>query len=245
MTGMGKNGMGHGIKALVFDVFGTLVDWRGSIAREGEAWGRPRGLAVDWAAFADAWRAAYHPSMDKVRRGERPWTMLDTLHRETLDRLLDQFGITGLDEAEKDHWNRVWHRLTPWPDTVPGMLALKPHFTLATLSNGNVALLLNMAKRAGMPFDTILSAELCRHYKPDPEVYRMAYGLLGLQPHEVMMTAAHNSDLVAASQQGLRTAFFARPTEYGPAQVKDKAAEHAFDFVATDLVDLARQLRAI
>lgn len=237
--------MGHGIKALVFDVFGTLVDWRGSIVREGEAWGQARGVSVDWAAFADAWRGAYHPSMDRVRRGERPWTMLDDLHRETLDRLLGEFGLTGLDAADKDHWNRVWHRLTPWPDTVPGLLALKPHFALATLSNGNVALLLNMAKHAGMPFDTILSAELCRHYKPDPEVYRMAYGLLGLAPHEVLMTAAHNSDLVAASKEGLRTAFFPRPTEYGPAQVKDKQADHRFDFVATDLVDLARQLGAI
>lgn len=237
--------MSHGIKALVFDVFGTLVDWRSSIAREGEAWGRQHGLSVDWAAFADAWRKAYHPSMDKVRKGERPWTILDTLHRETLDRLLDEFGIRGLSEADKDHWNRVWHRLRPWPDTVPGMLALKPQFILGTLSNGNVALLLNMARNAGMPFDTILSSELCRHFKPDPEMYRMAYTLLGLQPHEVLMTAAHNSDLLAASRQGLRTAFFPRPGEYGPSQVKDKKAEHAFDFVATDLVDLARQLRAI
>ena len=237
--------MGHGIKALVFDVFGTLVDWRGSIVREGEAWGRGRGISVDWAAFADAWRGAYHPSMDRVRRGDRPWTKLDDLHRETLDRLLAEFGLAGLDEAEKDHWNRVWHRLTPWPDTVPGLLALKPRFALATLSNGNVALLLNMAKHAGMPFDTILSAELCGHYKPDPEVYRMAYGLLGLEPHEVLMTAAHNSDLVAASKEGLRTAFFPRPTEYGPTQVKDKQADHRFDFVATDLVDLARQLGTI
>ncbi|BBK43220.1 haloacid dehalogenase [Allostella vacuolata] len=237
--------MTHGIKALVFDVFGTLVDWRGSVAREGQAWGAARGIDIDWFAFADAWRGAYHPSMDKVRKGERPWTILDVLHRETLDRLLDQFGITGLGEEDKDHWNRVWHRLTPWPDTVPGMLALKPKFILATASNGNVALLLNMAKNAGMPFDTILSAELCRHYKPDPEMYQSTYTFLGLQPHEVLMTAAHNSDLVAASKQGLRTAFFPRPTEYGPAQVKDKQADHAFDFVATDLLDLARQLRAV
>ncbi|BBK32213.1 2-haloacid dehalogenase [Stella humosa] len=237
--------MGHGIKALVFDVFGTLVDWRNSVAREGEAWGGPRGLKVDWYAFADAWRGAYHPSMDKVRKGERPWTILDILHRETLDRLLDQFGITGLTEDEKDHWNRVWHRLTPWPDTVPGLLALKPKFILATASNGNVGLLLNMAKNAGMPFDTILSAELCQHYKPDPVMYRSLYTFLGLKPHEVLMTAAHNSDLVAASKQGLSTAFFPRPTEYGPAQEKDKKAEHDFTFVATDLIDLARQLRAI
>ena len=237
--------MAMDIKALVFDTFGTLVDWRSSIIAEGEAWTRARGDKVDWAAFADAWRARYHPAMDRVRRGERPWVKLDVLHRESLDALLPEFGITGWSEDDKDHWNRVWHRLEPWPDTVPGMLALKRKFILSPMSNGNVALLLNMAKRAGMPFDTILSAEVVRHYKPDPETYRMAPELLGLRPDQVLMTAAHNGDLVSASKEGLRTAFFPRPTEYGPKQVKDKKAEHAFDFVATDVVDLARQLGAI
>ncbi|MCC7276325.1 MAG: haloacid dehalogenase type II [Alphaproteobacteria bacterium] len=236
--------MAHGIKALVFDVFGTLVDWRGSIIREGEAWGRERGLTVDWAGFADAWRGAYHPSMNRVRKGERPWANIDTLHRESLEALLPKFGLEGMSEADKDHWNRVWHRLDPWPDTVPGMLALKPRMILAPMSNGNVALLLNMARRAGMPFDTILSAELVRHYKPDPETYQQAPQFLGLKPSEILMTAAHNSDLVAASRQGLRTAFFPRH-EYGPHQVRDFKAEHDFDFVATDLIDLARQLGTI
>ena len=237
--------MAMDIKALVFDTFGTLVDWRSSIIAEGEAWTRARGDKVDWAAFADAWRARYHPAMDRVRKGERPWAKLDVLHRESLDALLPEFGITGWSEDDKDHWNRVWHRLEPWPDTVPGMLALKRKFILSPMSNGNVALLLNMAKRAGMPFDTILSAEVVRHYKPDPETYRMVPELLGLRPDQVLMTAAHNGDLVSASKEGLRTAFFPRPTEYGPQQVKDKKAEHAFDFVATDVVDLARQLGAI
>jgi len=235
--------MNHGIKAAVFDVFGTLVDWRSSIIREGEAWGRARGIRVDWPAFADAWRGLYKPSMDRVRRGEQPWANIDELHREALERLLVTFGIDGLGEDEKDHWNRVWHRLDPWPDTVPGMTLLRRDLILGTLSNGNVALLLNMAKRAGMPFDVILSAELCRHYKPDPEVYRMSYTLLGLKPEQVMLVAAHNGDLLAAASHGLRTAFLPRPAEYGPTQRTDLRAEHAYDYVVTDVVDLARQMR--
>ena len=232
------------VKALTFDVFGTVVDWRSSIIKEGEALGARKGLKIDWVAFADAWRGGYAPAMDRVRSGALPWTKIDALHRMTLDRLLAEFGIQGLDEAERDQFNRAWHRLAPWPDSVAGLTRLRRRYVLATLSNGNVSLLTNMAKAAGLPWDCILSAELCRHYKPDPETYQMAVELLSLQPHEVMLVAAHNSDLVAAAAQGLRTAFIARPTEYGPNQTKDLRAEHDFDVVARDLGDLADQIAA-
>lgn len=231
-----------GIKALTFDVFGTVVDWRGSIIRELEAFGRTRGLAADWAGLTDEWRAGYQPAMNRVRTGAQPWTNIDALHRQTLDQLLGQFRITGLSEADKQHLNRVWHRLEPWPDSVAGLARLKRKFVLATLSNGNVALLVNMAKAAGLPWDCVLSAELFQHYKPDSEVYLGAARLLGLEPREVMMVAAHNGDLTAAASYGLRTAFVARPGEYGPRQSRDFKAEHAFDAVATDLEDLAAQL---
>ena len=232
------------VKALTFDVFGTVVDWRSSIIAETEAFGREKGIAIDWAALVDAWRAGYQPAMQRVRTGELPWTKLDALHRMTLDRLLREFGVSGLSEAEIDWLNRAWHRLKPWPDSVAGLTRLRRRFTLATLSNGNVSLLADMAKAGGLLWDCILSAEIARHYKPDPEAYRMAVELLSVEPHEVMMVAAHNSDLVAAAAEGLRTAFVARPTEYGPRQVKDLKAEHAFDVVARDFGDLADQLAA-
>jgi 2-haloacid dehalogenase len=230
------------IKALTFDVFGTVVDWRGSIIREGEAFGRARGLAVDWARFADAWRGLYQPQMDRVRNGEIPWTRLDDLHRMSLDRLLVQFGIQGLSEVDIDHLNRVWHRLDPWPDAVPGLMRLKRRFILATLSNGNVALLVNMAKRAGLPWDAILGAEVARHYKPQPEAYLTTADMLGLKPEQCLMVAAHNGDLGSASKVGLRAAFVPRPSEYGPNRTKDLAPERAWDVVAKDFVDLADQL---
>ena len=160
-----------GVKALTFDVFGTVVDWRGSIIKEGGALGAAYGLDVDWAAFADAWRGGYAPSMARVRNGELPWTNIDALHRMILDDLLEKWGITGMSEEDKQHWNRVWHRLTPWPDSVAGLTRLRQHYVLATLSNGNMALLTNMAKHGGLPWDCILSAEIMRHYKPDPETY--------------------------------------------------------------------------
>ena len=231
-----------GVQALTFDVFGTVVDWRGSIIREGEALGAAHGLEVDWAAFADAWRGGYRPSMARVRSGELPWTNLDTLHRMILDELLDTFGIRTLSEADKQHWNRVWHRLTPWPDAVPGLTRLRQHYVLATLSNGNVALLTNMAKHGGLPWDCILSAEIMRHYKPDPETYLGAAELLGLQPSEVMMVAAHESDLKAAQAVGLHAAFVSRPLEYGPGVEVDTAPDPAFDVHARDFNDLADQL---
>jgi 2-haloacid dehalogenase len=232
------------VKALVFDVFGTVVDWRGSIIEEGKAWGKAKGITVDWARFADQWREGYAPSMAKVRRGEMPWTNLDHLNRSLLEELLKEFHIEGLSEEEKDHWNRVWHRLKPWPDSIAGLTRLKKRYTIATLSNGNVALLSNMAKHAGLPWDLILSAELVRHYKPDREVYLSAADLLELKPEQVMMCAAHASDLTAARSFGLRTGFIHRPGEFGNADKADDARQGDFDMVSRDIVDLASKLGA-
>jgi 2-haloacid dehalogenase len=230
------------VQALTFDVFGTVVDWRSSIIREGEALGRARGLRVDWAKFADAWRGLYQPQLERVRSGAQPWTKLDDLHRAALDRLLVDFAITGLGEAEIDHLNRAWHRLDPWPDTVPGLVRLKRRYILATLSNGNVALIVNMARRAGLPWDAVLGAEVARHYKPQPEAYLTTAALLGLRPDQCLMVAAHNGDLAAASTVGLRTAFVPRPTEHGPGQAGDVKPARAWDVVADSFVDLAARL---
>jgi len=231
-------------KALVFDTFGTVVDWRGSIIAEGARWGEAKNLTIDWAHFADRWRAGYGPSMEKVRKGELPWTKLDDLHRMVLDQLLIEFKITGLSEQEKDHWNRVWHRLKPWPDSVAGLTRLKKKYTIAPLSNGNVALLTDMGKFAGLPWDAILSAELFRHYKPDREVYLGAAEILGLKPEETMMAAAHAGDLKAAHALGLQTGFIYRPDEYGPGGRADKAKPGDFDVVAANIIDLASKLGA-
>ncbi len=228
--------------ALLFDVFGTVADWRSSLIRDLSAWGRERGRDADWPGLADAWRAAYAPSMDRVRRGEQAWTNLDALHRASLEQLAPRFGLGGLDEDALDWLTRAWHRLQPWPDSVPGLARLKRRFIVGTLSNGNVALLTNMAKRAGLPWDVVLSAELFRHYKPDPEVYLGAAALLGLAPAEVMLCAAHNSDLAAARSLGLGTAFIARPTEHGPNQARDGAAEQAWDFMTDSVLTLADRL---
>ena len=230
------------IKALTFDVFGTVVDWRTGITEEGRALGRDKGIDADWEAFADAWRGKYQPSMSRVREGKIPWTNLDSLHRQSLEELLEEFGITELDDGEKDHLNRAWHRLPAWPDSVEGLARLKQKYVLATLSNGNVALLVNMAKHAGLPWDAVLGAELARHYKPQPESYLITAELLGLAPHECALVAAHNDDLVAAGALGFRTAFVARPTEYGPDQNTNLKAEHEFDIVAKSFIDLADQL---
>lgn len=230
------------VKALAFDVFGTVVDYRSTIIREGEALNAAKGLAVDWARFADAWRGRYGPNMERVMHGELPWTNLDGLHRLALDELLVEFGVSGLSEDEKAHLNRVWHRLEPWPDTVQGLLRLKARYILATLSNGNVALLVNMAKHSGLPWDVIFSAELVRAYKPDPRTYWMVGSLLGLEPSEVMLVAAHQSDLWAAQAQGLRAAFVPRPLEFGPENPPDPTPDPAFDIVASDFLDLAAQL---
>jgi 2-haloacid dehalogenase len=231
------------IGALVFDVFGTVVDWRSSVIAEGTARGARLGLTVDWAAFADDWRAGYPRAMDEVRRGVLPWTNIDGLHRRILDRLLAERGIV-LDEAEAAEFNRVWHRLDPWPDSVEGLARLKAKFPIATLSNGHVRLLLDMARHAGLPWDAIFSAELFGHYKPDPETYLGACRLLDLPPERVLMVAAHPSDLRGARAAGLKTAYVARPLERGPGGPMEPWTEGEFDVVARDFVDLARQLGA-
>jgi 2-haloacid dehalogenase len=228
--------------ALIFDVFGTVVDWRGSIIREGRALGRKKKIAADWDAFADAWRAGYKPAMARVRSGELPWMSIDQLHRMILDGLLAQFGLDELTENELDQLNRVWHRLDPWPDARKGLVLLKRRHVIATLSNGNVALLVNMAKHGRLPWDTVLSAELFRHYKPDPEAYLGAAAMLGFEPSEVLMVAAHKDDLRAAQACGLGTAFVGRPREKGPKVKVDVKPETDFDFNAKDFVDLARRM---
>jgi 2-haloacid dehalogenase len=232
------------VKALVFDVFGTVVDWRTSVTKELEALGKRKGFAVDGAKFADAWRAGYGPSMNRVRTGELPWTKLDVLHRLTLDKILVEFGIAGLTEAETDALNRSWHRLRPWPDSVTGLTRLKKKFVVAPLSNGNISLMTDMAKHAGLPWDCILGAELVRHYKPDREVYQSAADFLDLKPAEVMMVAAHLGDLRAAQTVGLKTAFVTRPLEFGPTRKPDLKADFPVDISAKDFNDLAGQLGA-
>jgi 2-haloacid dehalogenase len=232
------------LKALVFDVLGTVVDWRTSVAQEVEELARRKRLTVDGAKFADAWRAGYRPSLDRVRTGELPWTKLDRLHRMTLDRILVDFGITGLSETETDALNRAWHRLRPWPDAVAGLTRLKKRFIIAPLSNGNVSLMTNLAKHSGLPWDCILGAELARHYKPDREVYQSAADFLDLEPAEVMMVAAHSGDLRAAKDVGLRTAFVTRSLEYGANGKPDLKADSPVDISATDFNDLATQLAA-
>ena len=190
------------------------------------------------------WRDGYAPAMDRVRKGELPWTKLDALHRMVLEETLKEFGINGLTEEEKDHWNRVWHRLKPWPDSVAGLTRLKKKYTIAPLSNGNVSLLADMAKNAGLPWDLILSAELARHYKRDREAYLTAVELLSLKPGEVMMAAAHSDDLNAARSNGLRTGFIYRPDERGPGGKADHAKPGEFDIIARDMTDLASQMGA-
>ena len=232
------------VKALVFDVFGTVVDWRTSVAREVEDLARRKNVKVDGTKFADAWRAGYAPSMNRVRSGELPWTKLDDLHRMILDKLLIDFGVTGLSETETDAFNRAWHRLRPWPDTVAGLTRLKKKFTLAPLSNGNIALMTDLAKHSGLPWDCILGAELVRHYKPDREVYQSAADFLNLKPADVLMVAAHLGDLRAAKGVGLRTAFVPRPLEYGPSGKPDLKPDSSVDLTAKDFNDLASQLGA-
>ena len=228
--------------AIVFDTFGTVVDWRTSLITELTAFGAQRGISADWTGLVDAWRAAYHPSMDRVRNGELPWTRLDDLHRASLDKLVVDFGVKGLNEADMDHINRGWHRLYPWADSVPGLTRLKSRFIIGPLSNGNVSLLLNMAKHSGIPWDMIFGSDLFGHFKPDPETYLGVARLLDLAPGQVMLAAAHNNDLGAAKSCGLMTAFFPRPGEYGPNQKLDFAPDGTWDYVAKNIEDLAVQL---
>ncbi len=229
-------------RAIVFDVFGSVVDWRTSLIDELTAFGRERGIEGDWVKLTDDWRGEYMPSMKRVYKGELPWTRLDDLHRASLEKLVAEQGIKGLTPDDLAHMTRGWHRLKPWPDSVAGLTRLKSRFIIAPLSNGNLSLLLNMAKNAGLPWDTVLGSDLFGHYKPSPENYLGAARLLDLEPGEVMMAAAHNGDLKASQKLGLMTAFFARPTEYGPHQQYDFEPTGEWDYVARDIEDLARQL---
>src|ERR1700750_2069713 len=214
------------VKALVFDVFGTVVDWRTSLIDDFTKWSKTRGVEADWTALVDGWRAVYTASMDDVRQHpERGYVILDVLHRRSLEKLVEQLGIKGLSDADLHHLTMGWHRLHPWPDSVAGLTRLKKKFIISPLSNGNVALLTNMAKFTGLPWDLVMSAELFEHYKPDPETYLGAAKLLCLKPEQGVMVAAHNNDLKAAQKLGLKTAFVARPTEYGPLQKRDFEAD--------------------
>ena len=223
---------------LAFDVFGTVVDWHGSIAREVQAL-RPK---VDGSAFARAWRAGYQPAMRRVRSGELGWTLIDDLHRLILDQLLEPFDLVDLSEAEKRHLNKAWHRLDPWPEVVTGLARLKSRYTICTLSNGNIGLLTDMAKRAGLPWDCILSAEVFRAYKPDRATYLGVAKVFDLDPGDVMLVAAHQDDLAAARACGLQSAYIERATEFGLDQLKDVSANAANTWHAKDFQHLADQL---
>ncbi|VUD62006.1 unnamed protein product [Burkholderia pseudomallei] len=236
-----------GVKALVFDVFGTVVDWRSGVIRDATPFlAKYGGAGADPAAFADAWRAGYSPAMEEVRSGRRPFTRLDVLHRENLDALLPAFGIdrASVADADLDALNLAWHRLDPWPDSVAGLTRLKAHYIIAPLSNGNVILMIDMAKRAGLPWDAILGAEVAQAYKPTPEAYLRTADILALRPDEVCLVAAHNGDLAAARRCGYRTAFVARAREHGPAQTTDLRAEQDWDVVAADFIELAQRFGA-
>ncbi len=230
------------LRAIVFDTFGTVVDWRTSLITELTAFGASRGIQADWAALVDDWRGAYAPSMARVRKGDLPWTKLDDLHRGSLDQLVAQHGIVGLSEADLVHINLGWHRLHAWPDSVPGMVRLHQRFITGPLSNGNVSLLLDLARFNGLPWGMIFGSDIYRHFKPDPETYLGACALLSLEPDQVMLCAAHNADLAAAQSHGMQTAFVPRPTEYGPRQVKDTKATGNWDYVVTGIDDLATKL---
>lgn len=230
------------VKAMVFDTFGSVVDWRGSITRDLTRWGTESGYSCDWTALAVKWRALYQPSMEKVRSGQREWTILDVLHRESLEQLLPEFGLEKMTEAQRQHVNKVWHRLDGWPDAVSGLTRLKSKYIIAPLSNGNVSLLTDIAKYTGLPWDLNLSTEVFHCYKPQPQSYLGVAKILQLDPSEVMMCAAHNDDLAAARKVGLKTAFWPRPTEHGPEQKTNLAATEKWDIVAKDIRDLATQM---
>ncbi|MBS0393565.1 MAG: haloacid dehalogenase type II [Proteobacteria bacterium] len=241
-----KDAASVAVKACVFDTFGTVVDWRSSVIAEATEWGKARGLNINWVEFTDRWRLGYMPAMNKVRRGEIPWTRLDDLHQMILEDLLKQYRIEGLSDQEKVHWAHVWRRLKPWPDAVEGLTRLKRKYIISPMSNGNVALMTHLAKFGGLPWDLVLGTDLVQHYKPDREMYLSAPLYLDLEPQEVMMCAAHVGDLRAARNCGLRTAFIHRPHEYGDGVlgVPDKASPGDFDVVAESITDLAQQLGA-
>ncbi|HVP87640.1 MAG TPA: haloacid dehalogenase type II [Casimicrobiaceae bacterium] len=231
----------HGLKALVFDVFGTLVDWRSSIAREARVILAPLGAAIDYDAFADAWRAEYQPTMEGVRSGRLPFSKLDVLHRRNLDAILPRFGLGHLAEATRVDLNLAWHRLDAWPDVTAGLMRLRAKFLLAPCSNGNISLMVDLARRNGFVWDAVLGAEIARDYKPKPVVYLSAAAAFDCKPEETMMVAAHSSDLAAAAAVGLRTAFIARPDEHGPGKGESRASV-AVDLSPNSLTALADQL---
>jgi 2-haloacid dehalogenase len=230
------------VKVVVFDVFGTCVDWRGSLIASLERFGAVHGRTANWAGLVDGWRGRYQPQMQECRTGRRPWTPLDTLHRESLDRLLPEFGLADLSPEHRAEINLGWHRLHAWPDVIPGLAALKRRHVIGPLSNGNFALLTNMAKSAGLPWDAIFSVELFQAYKPQPETYLGVARLMSVPPADVMLCAAHNDDLAAARRCGLATAFVPRPAEYGPLQAKDFGPDADWDVVARDFVDFAAKM---
>jgi len=229
------------VKALIFDVFGTLTNWRNSVAREAERQLAPLGYRLDWIAFADAWRNLYQPTMEEVRTGREPWVRLDVLHRRMLERVRPQFGLESLSATAADELNLAWHRLDTWPDVVPGFTRLRRKFMLAPCSNGNIAIMVDVARRNGIHWDAILGSEIARDFKPKPAVYLDSVAALGLRPEETMMVAAHSRDLRAAAANGLRTAHVARPDEYGPA-TGESSPTVPVDFAAQDMNDLATQL---
>ena len=231
-----------GVQALAFDVFGTVVDWRGGIIAELTAIAAERDRSLDAGAVADAWRKRYQPFLDRVRQGELPWQVLDKLHRAGLDEVVREFGLERLTEADLDRLVLAWHHLPPWPDAIPGLVRLRSRFVLATLSNGGMALLVNLARAAGLPFDCILSTELVKSYKPDPRTYQLVPSLLAVRPEQTMMVAAHPYDLSAAAAQGMRTAFVRRPQEWGTGNVD--GPDFSVDVEADDFLDLAAQLGA-
>jgi 2-haloacid dehalogenase len=230
------------IKALTFDVFGTVVDWRSSVSKEISKMGDKYNFDLDWDLFADEWRSGYAPAMERVRNKEVEWTNLDTLHRTILDTLLAKYEITALDEIDKEYLNKAWHRLDPWNDSVEGLNRLKKSFIITTLSNGNVSLLLNMAKHANLPWDMILSAELVKRYKPDPATYLSSSKLLDIPVNQVMMVAAHKKDLFNAKSLGMATAYIPRPLENGPETQVDSKPEDYIDIIGTDFIDLNTKL---
>ncbi|HMK71519.1 MAG TPA: haloacid dehalogenase type II [Xanthobacteraceae bacterium] len=229
------------VKALLFDVFGTLVDWRNGVAREAAAVLEPRGYALDWLALADAWRGQYQGAMEEVRSGRLPFCKLDVLHRRNLDRVLPRFGLGALGEEERRALNRAWHRLDAWPDVTAGLVRLSRNYLLAPLSNGNVSIMVDLARRNGFPWDAILGAEFAGDYKPKPRVYLAAAEAFDLAPGDCMMVAAHSSDLKAAAALGLRTAHVARPHEDGRGR-GEAAPSIAVDIAASSIEDLAGQL---
>lgn len=231
------------VRALLFDTFGTVVDWRGGLISRLDEWGKARGIAADWPTLVDRWRMAYPPSMQRVRTGEREWAVLDILQRESLQQLAIELDIKELDEVAADEMVRMWHELPPWPDSVAALHRLRARYVIAPLSNGHVALLVRMAKTAGLPWDAIFGADLFRHYKPDPETYLGATALLGCQPHEVMLVASHPSDLEAAAKSGLRTCYVSRLQEYGAGRVVEATPQPGrFDMMVENLEALASAL---